>query len=79
MNNQGYSGNRQAEKSQCNVIPEVFYPAGEADALLEMIRPILGEARSLVTENPGKYAIFEWFLRSFQLCYQPTGSTRPQI
>jgi len=70
LKNQGYSGNRQKAGSQCNIIPEVFYPAAEADKLLEMIRPVLGEARQMVAENPGEFPIFEWFLRSFQLCYQ---------
>src|SRR5204862_283961 len=79
MDNQDDSGNRQEEKSRCNKIPEVFYPAAEAEKLLEMIRPIQEEAYRLVQETPGKYAIFEWFMRSFQLCYQETGSPRPPI
>jgi hypothetical protein len=68
LENQDYSGNRQ--KAKCNMVPEVFYPAAEADKLLEMIRPVLGEARQMVAKNPGEFPIFEWFLRSFQLCYQ---------
>jgi hypothetical protein len=78
MTNQGGSGNRQAEKSKSGVIPEVFYPAAEADKLLEMIRPIQQEARRLVAENPGAFPIFEWFMRSFELCYQQPGTSGPQ-
>jgi hypothetical protein len=77
MDNQDDYGNRQEEKLRCNIIPEVFYPAAEAEKLLEMIRPIQKEACRLVEENPGQYAIFEWFMRSFQLCYQETGSPSP--
>ncbi len=68
--NQAYSDKRQGVKGQCEMVPEIFYPAAEAEKLLEIISPILGEARSLVAEKPGEYPIFEWFLRSFQLCYQ---------
>ena len=74
LKNQGNAGNRQKAKSQCNIIPEVFYPAAEAEKLLEMIRPVLGEARQMAAENPGEFPIFEWFLRSFQLCYQESAS-----
>ena len=72
LKNQGYSGNRQKEKSQCTMIPEVFYPASEADKLLEMIRPVPGETRRPVAENPREFPIFEWFMRSFQFCYEGT-------
>jgi hypothetical protein len=78
MKNKGYADNRQGEPSKCKIIPEVFYPAEEANKLLEMIRPIQGEARRLVEENPGKFPIFEWFLRSFELCYHQTGTSGPQ-
>jgi hypothetical protein len=70
LKNQGDSGNRQRGEGKCGVVPEIFYPAAEADKLLEMIRPVLGEARQMVAENPGEYPIFEWFMRSFQLCYE---------
>lgn len=79
MNKQGYSDNQQDEKSRCHVIPEVFYPAAEADKLLEMFRPMLGGAQRLVEENPGELAICEWFMGSFQLCYRKTGTPRPKI
>ncbi len=78
MKNQGGSDNQQEARSKCNVIPEVFYPATEADKLLEIIRPIEGQARRLVKENPGKFPIFEWFMRSFEFCYQQTGTSGPQ-
>lgn len=74
MKNQAYSDNRQKAKSQCSIIPEVFYPATEADKLLEIICPVLGEPRHMVVENPAEFPIFEWFLRSFQLCYQESAS-----
>jgi len=79
LKNQAGSGNRQEEKARRDEIPEVFYPAAEANKLLEMIRPIEGEARRLVAENPGQFPIFEWFIRSFELCYQQTGTFKPQV
>jgi hypothetical protein len=75
LQNRDRSDKQQGGKSQ-HTIPEVFYPAAEAEKLLAMILPALGEAQQLVAENPGKSIIFEWFLRSFQLCYQENGSTR---
>ncbi|MEJ2671295.1 MAG: hypothetical protein P8168_03630 [Deltaproteobacteria bacterium] len=74
MKNCDFISKRPEEKPNCYVIPEVFYPAAEREKLLEMIRPVLGESRRLVVENPGEYPILEWFLHSFQLCYQETGS-----
>jgi hypothetical protein len=74
LKNQDYFENQKELKSHSKIIPEVFYPADEASKLLDMIQPVLGEARRLAKENPGEYPIFEWFLRSFQLCYQESAS-----
>jgi hypothetical protein len=79
LNNQDYSDNWHDEKSRCNVIPELFYPAAEADKLKAMIRPEMPKVRRLVKEKPGERALSEWFLRSFKLCYQKTGSPKPKI
>jgi hypothetical protein len=79
LNNQDYSDNRRDEKSRCNVIPGLFYPAAEADKLRAMIRPVMPKSRRLMEENPGEGALFKWFLRSLNLCYQKTGSPKPQI
>lgn len=70
MENQAYSGKGQGAKGKCGVIPEVFYPAAEADKLLEMISPVLGESRQIVAENAKEFPLLVWFLRSFQFCYQ---------
>jgi hypothetical protein len=79
LQNQEGPGNWQDGKLRCYLIPEVFYPAAEADKLLKMIHPIQWEARRPVKKNSGEHAIFEWFLRSFQLCYQNTNSRKHQI
>ena len=72
MKNQDYFENQKELKSHSKVIPEVFYPASEADKLLEMIRPVPGETRRPMAKNPREFPIFEWFMRSFQFCYEGT-------
>jgi hypothetical protein len=67
MKNQGYSCNRQEGKSVWDEIPDVYYSATEADKHLEMIRPMLKEARRLVGANPGKFPVFEMVLRDYML------------